>query len=209
MLGPHGSDDDVRRARRAPAPGHSRPAPGTGALGGGPGRGRLAQPARRLEAPAGTARGRPRRGPDRRPAALVPGARRAARRDRRLARAVPAVLDRTPRRPGTPPRRRAQDGDSERDQEEEGGVAMATNPTPHAMADGMVETIDGRYVLRFERRFQHPVERVWDALTRPERIPEWWGEGEVELELVEGGKYDVRTTGPPELIEAVIAEAGE
>jgi len=86
---------------------------------------------------------------------------------------------------------------------------MAANPTPRTMADGTVEKIDGRYVLRFERRFQHPVERVWDALTRPERIPEWWGEGEVELELVEGGKYDVRTTGPPELVEAVIAEAGE
>ena len=86
---------------------------------------------------------------------------------------------------------------------------MATNPIPQTMSDGTVEKIDGRYVLRFERRFKHPVERVWDALTRPERIPEWWGEGEVELELVEGGKYVVRTTGPPELVEAVIAEAGE
>jgi uncharacterized protein YndB with AHSA1/START domain len=86
---------------------------------------------------------------------------------------------------------------------------MPTNSTPETMADGTVEKIDGRYVLRFERHFQHPVERVWDALTRPERIPEWWGEGEVALELVEGGKYDVRTTGPPELVEAVIAEAGE
>lgn len=87
---------------------------------------------------------------------------------------------------------------------------MATNSTPQATpADGTVEEIDGRYVLRFERRFKHPVERVWDALTRPERIAEWWGEGEVELELVEGGKYQVRTTGPPELVEAIIAEAGE
>jgi len=87
---------------------------------------------------------------------------------------------------------------------------MATNSNPGTiLADGTVEEVDGRYVLHFERRFKHPVEKVWDAITRPERIPEWWGEGEVELELVEGGKYDVRTTGPPELVEAVIAEAGE
>jgi uncharacterized protein YndB with AHSA1/START domain len=86
---------------------------------------------------------------------------------------------------------------------------MATNPIPQAMADGTVEKIDGRYVLRFERRFQHPVERVWDALTRPERIPEWWGEGDVELDLVDGGRFLIRTTGPPELVEAIIAEAGD
>jgi uncharacterized protein YndB with AHSA1/START domain len=85
---------------------------------------------------------------------------------------------------------------------------MAANPTPHAMADGTIEEMDGRYVLRFERRFEHPVEKVWDALTRPEQITQWWGEGEVHLDLVEGGKYDIRTTGPPELVEAVIAEAG-
>jgi uncharacterized protein YndB with AHSA1/START domain len=87
---------------------------------------------------------------------------------------------------------------------------MAANSTPQTTpTDGTIEEVDGRYLLRFERRFRHPVEKVWDAITRPERIPEWWGEGEVELELVEGGKYDVRTTGPPELVEAVIAEAGE
>jgi uncharacterized protein YndB with AHSA1/START domain len=86
---------------------------------------------------------------------------------------------------------------------------MAANPTPQAMADGTVEQIDGRYVLRFERRFKHSVERVWDAITRPEQITEWFGEGEVTLDLVEGGKFHMRTTGPPELVEAVIKEAGE
>jgi uncharacterized protein YndB with AHSA1/START domain len=86
---------------------------------------------------------------------------------------------------------------------------MRTNSTPQAIpAEGTVDEIDGRYVLRFERRFEHPVERVWDALTRPERITQWFGEGEVELELVEGGRYQIRTTGPPDLIEAIIAETG-
>jgi uncharacterized protein YndB with AHSA1/START domain len=82
---------------------------------------------------------------------------------------------------------------------------MPTTPS----ADGTVEEADGRYVLRFERRLRHPRERVWDALTRPERLREWFGDVEVDLELVEGGRYEVRTTGPPELVDAIVAEAGK
>jgi uncharacterized protein YndB with AHSA1/START domain len=76
-------------------------------------------------------------------------------------------------------------------------------------ADGTLEQIDGRAVIRFERRYPHPVERVWDAITRPEQLALWMGEGEVELELVEGGRFDVHTTGPSELVDAIVAEAGE
>jgi uncharacterized protein YndB with AHSA1/START domain len=87
---------------------------------------------------------------------------------------------------------------------------MTTNSSSHAIpADGTIEEVDGQYVLRFERRFEHTVEHVWDAITQPEQITKWWGEGEVELDLVEGGKFVIRTTGPPELVEAIIAEAGE
>jgi uncharacterized protein YndB with AHSA1/START domain len=58
-------------------------------------------------------------------------------------------------------------------------------------ADGTVaRTDDGRYVISFERRLAHPVDRVWDALTRPEQLIAWWGDAEVEL--VEGGRFDVR-----------------
>jgi uncharacterized protein YndB with AHSA1/START domain len=87
---------------------------------------------------------------------------------------------------------------------------MPEQPSSHATElDGALEERDGRYVLRFERALHHPVERVWEAITKPERIVEWFGEGKVELELVEGGRLDVQTTGPPELVEAIIAEAGE
>jgi len=83
---------------------------------------------------------------------------------------------------------------------------MAANSTQQTTpADGTIEEVDGRYVLRFERRFRHPVEKVWDAITRPERITQWFGEGEVDLDLVEGGKFHFRTTGPPELVEAIVA----
>jgi uncharacterized protein YndB with AHSA1/START domain len=54
-------------------------------------------------------------------------------------------------------------------------------------AEGTVEEIAGRYVLRFERRLRHPREKVWDALTRPERMRSWFGQGEIELDLVEVG----------------------
>ena len=86
---------------------------------------------------------------------------------------------------------------------------MAKSSTPQmTQPDGTVEQSDGLYVLRFERRFAHLVERVWDALTRPERIAEWIGEAEVAIDLVEGGAMDVRPTGPPELLEAMVKEGG-
>ncbi|MDQ1519688.1 MAG: hypothetical protein QOI55_761 [Actinomycetota bacterium] len=81
---------------------------------------------------------------------------------------------------------------------------------PDATAtDGRMDEFSGRWVLTFERRFRHPIERVWDALTQPARLAEWFGQVEVELDLTEGGRFEMRTTGPPELVEAVIAEAGE
>jgi uncharacterized protein YndB with AHSA1/START domain len=57
--------------------------------------------------------------------------------------------------------------------------------------DGTVERIDdGRYVIDFERRLDHPVDRVWAALTRPDELIAWWGE--VEVDLREGGRFNVR-----------------
>jgi uncharacterized protein YndB with AHSA1/START domain len=35
--------------------------------------------------------------------------------------------------------------------------------------------------LRFERRLQHPVERVWAAITDPDEIEAWWGRATVDL----------------------------
>jgi uncharacterized protein YndB with AHSA1/START domain len=47
---------------------------------------------------------------------------------------------------------------------------------------GTIETQpDGRYVLRYERRLRHPIDKVWAALTDPEQIEEWWARAEVEL----------------------------
>ena len=39
---------------------------------------------------------------------------------------------------------------------------------------------DGRYELEITRRFEKPIEEVWDAITRPERIAHWLGEVKFE-----------------------------
>jgi uncharacterized protein YndB with AHSA1/START domain len=53
-------------------------------------------------------------------------------------------------------------------------------------ADGSLRTIDGRDVLKYERRLEHSVDRVWNAITQPAEIVQWLAEA--ELEPVAGGK---------------------
>jgi uncharacterized protein YndB with AHSA1/START domain len=52
---------------------------------------------------------------------------------------------------------------------------------------GTYETIDGRPALRFERRFPHPVERVWHAITEPAELAHWFPAA-VEVDLRPGGR---------------------
>ena len=66
---------------------------------------------------------------------------------------------------------------------------MTTDATT-TPADGMLEQIGDRQVIRFERRLAHPIERVWAALTDPAELLGWWGEAEIEL--VEGGHFTLR-----------------
>jgi uncharacterized protein YndB with AHSA1/START domain len=42
------------------------------------------------------------------------------------------------------------------------------------MADGTLSTVDGRPVLRFERRLRHPAQRVWAAITDPAELKHWF-----------------------------------
>ena len=56
--------------------------------------------------------------------------------------------------------------------------------------DGTLETRGDEAVIRFERRIGHPVERVWAAITEPAEMIGWWGAAEVDLR--EGGRFDVR-----------------
>jgi uncharacterized protein YndB with AHSA1/START domain len=59
------------------------------------------------------------------------------------------------------------------------------------MVDGALQDLDdGRQQIRFQRRLEHPVERVWTALTDPGELVAWWGDADVEL--VEGGTFTMR-----------------
>lgn len=50
-----------------------------------------------------------------------------------------------------------------------------------------LRTVDGRPVLRIERRLQHPPERVWRALTEPAELSRWYPFAVTELQLCVGG----------------------
>ena len=82
---------------------------------------------------------------------------RAAGGDRRLAGALPAAVEREARRARPASRR--------------GGH----------MNEGTIQPLDGRSLVRFERRYPHSMERVWAALTEPDQLRQWFGEGDIEL----------------------------
>jgi uncharacterized protein YndB with AHSA1/START domain len=55
--------------------------------------------------------------------------------------------------------------------------------------DGVLETKDGKKVLRFVRHLAHPIERVWAALTEPDELTAWFAAAEVDLD---GGRIVLR-----------------
>ena len=58
-------------------------------------------------------------------------------------------------------------------------------------AHGTYGTIDGRPALRFERRYPHPVETVWRAVTEPSELAHWFP-AEVTVDLRPGGAIAFR-----------------
>jgi uncharacterized protein YndB with AHSA1/START domain len=70
-----------------------------------------------------------------------------------------------------------------------------------------LEMTDGRSTLRMERWLSHPPEKVWRAVTEPERLAEWFP-GKITPELREGGAVSFEFGGdgtitdldPPRLI---------
>lgn len=59
---------------------------------------------------------------------------------------------------------------------------------------GAFQRRDDRLDVRFERHYPRPVERVWSALTDPERLGDWMGAAHVEPRV--GGRYDLMIGGP-------------
>jgi uncharacterized protein YndB with AHSA1/START domain len=85
---------------------------------------------------------------------------------------------------------------------------------------GTVQELADGYRLRFERHFQHPIEKVWAALTTPTKRAEWFAPGEMELTL--GGRValaftdgntvidgEVTALEPPRLLEFTWTDKGD
>lgn len=62
---------------------------------------------------------------------------------------------------------------------------------------GTIEQAGNRHVLRYERQLDHPVEKVWSALTEPAELRNWLAAAE-ELELTEGGAIALRWLNVPD-----------
>jgi uncharacterized protein YndB with AHSA1/START domain len=69
-------------------------------------------------------------------------------------------------------------------------------------------TLDGRPTVRVEREYPHPIERVWQAVTTPEHLRQWFP-SPVELDLRPGGEMrfpafdgDQGAAGTIEVVEA-------
>lgn len=56
--------------------------------------------------------------------------------------------------------------------------------------DGTFERTDEGGVIRFERHLPYPVGEVWDAVTNPERLADWWlpFDADITVDLREGGE---------------------
>lgn len=86
-----------------------------------------------------------------------------------------------------------------------------SNATP-SRYDGIVEpTADGG-VIRFERHLPYGVRDVWDAVTNPARLAEWWlpFEADITIDLRAGGQMVMTATAgdpPPMTFEVLRVEA--
>jgi uncharacterized protein YndB with AHSA1/START domain len=67
--------------------------------------------------------------------------------------------------------------------------------------DGTMERTPDGGVIRFERHLAYPIRDVWDAITNPERLADWWlpFDAEITVDLREGGEMVMVATGDEQL----------
>src|SRR5262249_61102570 len=109
---------------------------------------------------------------------------------RRAPGAVPSRLDRAPRLARGAPRAHRRP-----DPHEHGGTPMSDRTT--SAPDGTLERTSDGALIRFERRLPYSVREVWDAITKPARLAEWWlpFDADVTVDLREGGAILFAGTG--------------
>ena len=59
-------------------------------------------------------------------------------------------------------------------------------------ADGVIRRVDDGYEIVFVRRIARPIEKVWAALTVPERIADWLAVASIEPDLRLGARFNLR-----------------
>jgi uncharacterized protein YndB with AHSA1/START domain len=78
---------------------------------------------------------------------------------------------------------------------------------PPASPDGTLDRTPTGGAIRFERRLPFPVAAVWDAITNPERLADWWLPDEVDItiDLRPGGAMVFTERGDhPETATAIV-----
>jgi uncharacterized protein YndB with AHSA1/START domain len=77
-----------------------------------------------------------------------------------------------------------------------------------ASPDGTLERTPDGGVIRFERHLPYPVETVWDAITNPDRLADWWlpFDADISVDLREGGQmvFAPRSGEPPPMTCTVL-----
>lgn len=71
---------------------------------------------------------------------------------------------------------------------------MSDLPTQY---DGTIERTAEGGVIRFVRALAYPIREVWDAITDPARLADWWlpFDADITIDLREGGEMVMAATG--------------
>jgi uncharacterized protein YndB with AHSA1/START domain len=64
------------------------------------------------------------------------------------------------------------------------------------MDAGTYVELDGRPAVRFQRDYDHPVQRLWSAITDPDELPHWFPSN-VTMKPEVGGPIEFTGDGPP------------
>ena len=94
----------------------------------------------------------------------------------------------------------------------------------NTLYDGIVERTDDGGWIRFERKLNFAIDDVWDAVTNPARLVEWWlpFDADVQIDLQVGGDMVFKSKGeepfeftctilridPPKFLEHTHADPG-
>ncbi|MFD1019807.1 SRPBCC family protein [Thalassobacillus hwangdonensis] len=53
----------------------------------------------------------------------------------------------------------------------------------------IINEIEGGYIVQFIRNYPHSLEKVWEAITSPDKLRQWFADVDMEYQL--GGRMDI------------------